>query len=426
MSILQKTKQVTDQRVNCYKRFLKMSMAGFVIGLIGCGFLFDIDQTIKLQGTVVSENHRKSVQSPEADVIKEVYVREGDTVKENDILLVLQSSQEEAELKKLQVTLADFYLKQDRLRSEIAQKKSLTFSEQSRNFDSVHLMEEGRPREQHIFQQRKTTWQAFQVAYVKQVAQLNTSISALQKQTISKEQQLNLIREEVAGQRQLYDKGLVAKSRYYATKRRQNELEEQLMLADGQIRKYQDQILQLKAQNRQKLSEREAELQLDLQKTAQNIRVAEQQIKILNDQIAQKIIRAPVDGVTFNMRALHPGYVTKAVETLMYIVPREETLVIDSRLPDREITKVDLNMETRIYPLASNRLFDQPIMGKVDRISNDALSLEEQAENQYLVRIIPNSRNNILPGMTVDMYLLRGEISLLTYVMRPLLERFDI
>jgi|GEM_PF-5162469 len=426
MSILEQTKRVSENRVRTHKRLLRGSMIGFVVGLIGCGLLLDIDQTVKVQGTVVSENHRKSVHSPEAAIVKAVYVREGDHVKKHDVLLRLKSDQEEAELKKRQIQLADLYLLRDRLNSELAQKNNIVFSAKTITFDQQHLQGQGQPKEQNLFNQRKTAWQAFHQAYVRRISQLKTSIVSLSEQSKSKQQQLALITEEVAGLKQLFEKGLVAKSRYFAVKRKQSELQEQMMLAKSRMHEQKDQVQQITAQQRQKLSEREADLQERLQKANQDIRITAEQMKILDQQIAQKVIRAPADGVTFNMRALHAGYVTKSVETLMYIVPEEETLVIDSRLPDREITKITLDMETRIYPLSSNSLFDQPVEGKVQRISSDALSSEEQTDNQYLVRVAPNSKNNFIPGMTVDMYFLSGKVSLLNYIIRPLLERLDV
>lgn len=399
-------------------------MLGFLLLAIFALSQLPIEQKVRVQGTVTQENHRKSIQSAASSIIKSVFVEEGQHVQEGELLLKLFDEKQAADLKQIEDKLVNLYLTRDRLKSEVEELSEIYYSQDLEEFPNatVSLL---KIKEDQIFQNRQNSWKAYKISISHQIKQLETQITSFEKQSFAKNDQLLLIKEEVSDLEKLYEDGLVPKSRYFALQRRLSEIEEQITVMDLRAIRNKDRILELKAQYSKQQSDRTEGIFKNLRDTDEKISNTLNQLKVSQKQNNETEIRAASDGVVFNMKALHKNYVVKSAETLMQIVPDEERLVIDCLIPDHLISKLEQKMQAKIIPQTSNTFFEYPMNGEIERISNDALSRENQENNHYIVRLrLENDQNRLISGMSVDLHLITGKISILEYVLLPIKNRF--
>ena len=98
--------------------------AGWVLTLVGAGSFFlwaslaPLDEGIPVQGTVVVSGKRKAVQSLGAGVMSQILVREGQTVRQGEVLFRLDQTQVEADVQSLRAQYRMAWASQARWQSE--------------------------------------------------------------------------------------------------------------------------------------------------------------------------------------------------------------------------------------------------------------------------------------------------------------------
>ena len=115
------------------------------------------------------------------------------------------------------------------------------------------------------------------------------------------------------------------------------------------------------------------------------------------------------------------------------LVPANEPLLIEAKLPIGDIGMVRVGQDARIQLVSAVARGFQPIKGKVVHISPDSV-LDEQKMPHYRVRIAPDSnafdhrgtRYPLMPGVPVSVAILTGERSLFGYLAGPITDGFHM
>jgi HlyD family secretion protein len=143
-------------------------------------------------------------------------------------------------------------------------------------------------------------------------------------------------------------------------------------------------------------------------------------------------LRAPVDGVVFNLGPKLPGVVAQPGEALLQVVPNE-SLIARVQVANADIANVQPGMSVDVrldaYPFTEYG----SVKGTVSRVSGEALTdsttgqtvfpVEVRLEQQFLER--NNERHPILPGMTVVANIRVRERAPISYVADELIKAID-
>jgi HlyD family secretion protein len=267
------------------------------------------------------------------------------------------------------------------------------------------------------------------------VAQTNEEIRGLSAQQAAKEAELELIKKELTGVAELYQKNLVSISRFTQLQRDQTRIqgERGQLIADiararGKISETELQIIQIDQDFR-------TEVLKDLRESQGKIAELKERVTAAEDQLKRIDLRSPQTGYVHQLAVHTVGGVISNGELIMQIVPRADELVVEAKVAPNDIDQIATGSTAIVKVMAGNQRTTPEIIGVITRVSADLAREQQQNSAQptpayYTVRIalpageVARLRDiHLLPGMPVEVFIQTYERSPLQYLLKPLQEQ---
>jgi HlyD family secretion protein len=401
-------------------------------GVGGWAATMPISGALIASGSIVVESSAKKVQHPTGGVVGELRVRDGDRVRAGDVVARLDQTVTRANLAIITKGLDELTARKARLASERDGTATLVFpatlTTRTKDPDIAQIME----GEHKLFELRRSARSGQKAQLRQQAAQLLEEIGGLTAQQKAKIQEIALINRELEGVRELFKKNLVQLPRLTQLEREATRLNgEQAQLvasvaqAKGKIAEIELKILQVD----QDLS---SDVAKELRETDAKIGEFVERKISAEDQLQRIEIRAPQDGTVFQLSVHTVGGVIGPAETIMLIVPDNDSLTVEAKVNPQEIEQVQLNQKTVLRFSAFNAATTPEINGYVSRISADTTSDQRTGQTYYTVRIaIPSEElsrlgdSKLVPGMPVECFVQTGERTAFSYLLKPLRDQMN-
>ncbi|MBE9180070.1 HlyD family type I secretion periplasmic adaptor subunit [Oculatella sp. LEGE 06141] len=442
------------------KRLTQVIIIGMTAG-VGWSIMTRVDVVIPARGRLDPISQSQAIQSRVGGVVTAVLVREGEQVKQGQLLMQLDKT---ALLNQLQTLM----LQQEQLVKETA---VLRMARQDAPLNSLYqtvgevppeLMNRVQTRLLLVAQltndpsslsaDQRQRYELFEQQLADRVAVTSLQGSSLQTQIASMETQLDKtefqmqVEQELLSQLQpLLEQGAISRTDFLRRAVDVNALQSQMN--QDQLQKRQLQLTQMQAQvtGRQLMTETYQELQSQLAaldaefdttiKTNQNQMIqVNSQLNQVQIDLKQQDLRAPVDGIVFNMGPKLPGIVAQPGQSLMQVVP-SESLIARVQVANADIANIRVGMpvDVRIdaYPFTEYGSVD----GIVTKVGSEALAVSEQnaaqtvfpveirLEQQFLER--GEERLTLVPGMSLVANIKVRDRSPISYVAEELIKAFD-
>ena len=395
-----KTKQVPKS--------VKMSVYSFgflIIFLIVWGTISEIDTTISASGKITTVVPNVEVQSNYNSVVKEVLVKKGESVNKGDPLVTFDATLQKADKMKLDYQLSVVNSKIDRLK-----KQSLL-----RNSSSVSNPND--ERQSRIFKDKKDQ-------YLAKMASLNQQIG-------STEDDLKFIKEQVDIQKklenskvELFDLDLVAEAQVLAEKNKSLSLEKEFTKTNNKLS-------ELKSNRKEYNSQFFGGINDELVGLEDQRMSLREDLKKLERQQTDVVVRAPSDGMILNLHSLYPGAVITQGKSVVTLVPTGVELLTVFDVDPSDISKLipDTSVKIQLNALPAQKHGE--LKGKLIYVSADTVdkNVDGNPGNFYRARaqIIENELKdtppgfNLMPGMKVSGKFRVGQRRLITYFIYPLI-----
>ena len=387
------------------------------------------------QGRLVVESSVKKVQHPNGGMVGQIFVKEGSVVKEGDVLIRLDDTVTRSSLAATRSQLDEARAREARLLAERDGAESVTFPSDLLSRIHETVVAAAVRGQDKLFQSRRMARNGQQAQLRERVKQSNEEIAGLIAQQQSKENEIKLMHEELAGVSQLYQQKLVNIQRYTGVQRDQARLEgergqliSQIALARAKMSETELQILQLDQDFR-------TDVLKELRETQGQIAVLGEKLITAEDQLKHIDIRAPQSGTVHQLTVHTIGGVVANGETVMQIVPLADKLIVEARIPPQDIDQVALGSTTTVRIMAGNQRTMTDLFGEVTLVGADLTKDKDQANqpnNQpyYLVRVsLPEQEVARLkelkpvPGMPAEIFIRTRERTPLQYLLKPLNEQ---
>ncbi len=401
-----------------------MRLALVAIAATTCGFIVwaavaKVSEIAVATGQVIPTDRVQQIQHLEGGIVAAIHVRDGDLVEAGSTLIRLDGSGAAAELKQMRARRMGLALQAERLRA-FADGREPDFSNAGNDHADLVLDQRA------IYALQVATHESQRRVFVEQIAQNEAQLALLDEREVALIRQRDILAEELALRRTLYEKQLHSKVLFLDSQREVAEIEGEIATL-ARERVLTERAL---AETWSRLGELENTLKRDalaeMGGVSRELAEVEEAMLKLEDRVDRLEIRAPIRGIVKGLNVHTVGGVIGSGDTAVEVVPVNDDLVVEARLSPRDVGHVAVGQPATVKVLSYDYARFGGIDGELESISASSF-IDENGEAFYvaLVRLDqtyvgqdPN-RNRVLPGMTVQADIETGGKTILEYLLKP-------
>jgi protease secretion system membrane fusion protein len=409
---------------------------GWLLLLVGFGgFLLwaglaPLDAGTPASGLVVVSGNRKAVQPLTGGKISEISVKDGDLVKEGQVLVRLDPTQARSQL---DIATGQWYSSmavEARMMAERLGLDTIRFPEELLKNQTDPRAANAISLQTALFLTRKRTF-AGEMAVVKEsIGGTLAQIQGLEESKKAKQEQLRLLQEELRNQRELANEGYLPRNRLSEQERLVASINGAISEDIGNIGRARQSVAEAKARMNTREQELRKELESQLTEVQKESSALVNRIQALKFELANTEIKAPVEGIVVGLSVHTIGGVVGAGAALMEIVPASERLKIEAQIAPHLIDKVHPGLDVDIMFPAFNQATTPHVPGKLVNVSADVLFEQKQNLPYYKASVEVTEEgmkalrhHQIRPGMPAEVFMRAGERTFLSYLFKPLKDR---
>ncbi|KJV69552.1 HlyD family type I secretion periplasmic adaptor subunit [Candidatus Neoehrlichia procyonis] len=427
--------------------------AGLVIIIMFFGFFgiwaatAPLDGAVIAVGEVMSSLNRQIVQHLEGGIIKKISVQEGEIVQKNQPLIYLNDTAAKANLAILQEKMLVLLTTEARLTAIKNNLNNITFPSNVYTLSDIQTVNKVLDNQQQLFLSYRKNISG-QIKILKQrIKQLRQELSGLSAQLTSETKQYTLITEELNTKKKLLKSGYISKPYILNLERLHAEAQGKLGHIKAAIASTQQKIGENKLEIINIINNMQDKTNIELKDTDSAIADLKERLRAAKDVLTRTIIRSPQNGIVTGLKYHTEGGVVSPGSNIMDIVPIDEDLVIEAKIPTRHIEEI-LSAQSNSKNIISNdkyiglkakvRLSAYNIRkfglanGIMTQVSADAFS-EYNGTRYYSIRIvIPKSLQlgkfkniKLYPGMPAEVFIITQSRTLLNYLLTPITSTFE-
>lgn len=412
---------------------------GLLLVLLGFGgflmwsWLAPLDAGIMATGTVKVTSNRKTIQHLTGGTIDSILVREGDSVKKGQELVRLDSTQAISEQGVISAQYIVSKAVENRLEAERDGVEKITFDPDFiARFKADPRFVASLTLQRNLFETRLLGL-AGEISILREnFLSAQQQVKGLQQIYAARADQLRFLQEELAGARILAAESYIPRNRVLELERSAADLRASQAENLNNIARTRSQVEELGLRILQREYDYRKEVQSQLTDIQKENTSLSDRLRALDYQVKHTVIRSPIDGMVQGINVSTIGGVIQPGFKIMDIVPGDEPLQVDAMIPVQAIDKMVPGLPVIIAFPAFNHAQTPNIPGRVLTISADRLIDEENKQPFYLaqIEVSPDGMsmlgtNRIRPGMPATVTIKTGERNLLSYLIKPLVDRID-
>ena len=415
-------------------------LRGLVVILFGVGgFLLwsvkaPLDAGVVADGTVTVSSNRKTLQHLSGGRVTAIDVKEGDTVKKDQVLVRLDKTPLEMRYSALGAQYLSAKTIEERLLAErdglevIVLDASLT-----QQFSGSKRLVEARQLQARLFETRRKTVQDEVAMLEENLEGLVGQINNLNKVKGFRDHQFSLISRELGAIRSLSEKNYYPKAQMLVLEREAAEISGSISEDILNIAKLKSQQNEIKIKLYQVRHEYVQEVESELTSKQKELSMLEDERISTRHELDNTEIRSPINGTVLDVKVSTIGGVIQPGEHLMDIVAAGQPLQIDARIPVHAIDKMAPGLMVDVLFPALNHALLPSVPARVLTVSADRL-IDEATQQPYYLAEVQVSREGvrllgdykIKAGMPASVTIKTGERTFLSYLFKPLLARLEL
>ena len=380
-------------------------------------------------GNLSASSQTKLITHPTGGVLSELLVADGQRVAEGQVLLRLDTNVAQTTAAVSADGVAALAARRKRLEAELTGAGNAQFATID-GVDRDPAIRTSIAREQELFQARRAETEAQVGMLAARLRQLEAEITGHRSRIVSLRNQQSLLAPELEGLRKLYQQELV-------TINRLNEIERSDVVLRGEIAAAEASIRQAQA--------RMTETSREISYARQNLRTSagqelnqvvtelgEGRLRLVDagDALERATIRSPQSGVVDSVAYVTPGSFVPPGQTILRIVPDQDKLLAEVRVNPADIEQVRVGQDVRLR-FSTLQLEKSPeILGTVAFVSPERVEDPQTGQPYFRVKIDSSTqelnaigKTALVNGMPLEAYISTGEQSLMSYLLKPLIDQ---
>ncbi|MBR9728195.1 HlyD family type I secretion periplasmic adaptor subunit [Shewanella intestini] len=417
--------------------------------MMGCFFIWayfsKLDQVTSGEGKVIPSSQIQIIESLDGGVLQEIFVQEGIMVEKGQPLARIDDTrfrsdfdQQEQEVFGLQANIIRMRAELDSIvisgmdanwRQQIKITKSpLVFSDELTNNEPELIQ-----RQQQEYSGRIDSLNNQLEILIRQIQQRQQETQELASRITTLTKSFQLVSKELELTRPLARKGIVPEVELLKLERTVNDIQGELKtlrLLRPKVKASMDEAI---LKRREAVLSFAADLRAQLNESQNNLsRMNQAQIGAF-DKVSKAVITSPVIGTIKSIHINTLGGVVQPGEEIIEIVPSEDKLLIETKIPPKDIAFLYPGLPAVVKVTAYDFTRYGGLKGVVEHISADT-SQDEDGNSFYTIRVRTQESSlqkddgtpmPIIPGMLTSVDIITGQRTILEYILNPILRAKD-
>lgn len=374
-------------------------------------------------GEVIPFGNIKRVQHLEGGIVKKILVKEGDIVKKDQPLVELESTASESSVNELNIRAASLRINIIRLSAELADKDTMEFD---KDLLSQHasLVEQARG----VFKANREQLLNNLKSQDQLISQRAQSCKELEVRVRNAKERRNLLKEQISISTSLLKDDLTSRYQHLELLKQANVLDGEIEENSLALKRIESALAEQESKKKAMISAYKKDIQGELEQNRRDNDELTERMRKFQDSLHRAVLRAPVDGIVKTLYVVTEGGVVAPGFTLMDIVPQDAQLIIEAKLPTKDIGYVKVGQKALLRLSSADAFKYTDLEGDVIAISPDTF-ISPQGMPYYKVSISTkqayfgdgDSRYMLSPGMQLEVSIQTGERTVLQYIFDPVL-----
>ena len=382
-----------------------------------------IDVLVRAEGKVIPSSQLQVVQSLEGGIVREILVKAGDAVKQEQTLLKLDATQFASTYGENQVKRAALEAQIARLRAEAnGTPLELSVPDNAPRLKAIfnneialyHKQQQQLETEQHILKA--------------QIQQKNLELQDTRAQLKELKKGYELIRKEIQINEKLVRRGYASEVDLLKLKREASQMRSQITTLENAIPKLESEIQEAQAKLRASQQEFSNKAHEQLTRALSELAALQQTQAALADRVKRTALKSPVNGIVKRVLINTVGGVIKPGDPVVEIVPEDDALIIEAQVAPKDIGFLRPGQKAKVKFTAYDYAIYGGLEGIVKRISADTIT-DEEGNSYYIVHIYtdrnflgsPERPLPLVPGMIAKVDIITGKHSVMHYLLKPII-----
>jgi membrane fusion protein, protease secretion system len=262
------------------------------------------------------------------------------------------------------------------------------------------------------------------------LAGLDLQLKGITESRDNKKIQLETLKEQLVGMRDLAKEGYIARNRVLELERLYAQVNGAISEDVGNIGRIQKQILETRMRMAQRREEYQKEVRTQLTDVQRDAESLANRLDATDFELSNTDVKAPTDGMVVGLTVFTNGGVVSPGFNMMDVVSLDDALVVEGQVPVHLIDKVHVGLTVEMMFSAFNQNRTPHVNGEIKVVSGDRLTDPKTGMPYYIVRaqVTPDGMKKlkglkVRPGMPVDLFIKTGERSMLNYLTKPIMDR---
>ncbi|MDB5453967.1 MAG: type secretion rane fusion protein HlyD family [Caulobacteraceae bacterium] len=405
----------------------------FFVGFLGWAAFAPMDQAAYAPAKVTVAGHRQTVQHREGGVVQAIFVKEGQQVQKDQVLVQLAGADVEAQDRSLAATVIGLKAQRARLLAEQlggpiqwpAEFQAMTPADRD-EVERAMKVQLGQ------LNARASTLSAQGGVYGQRAAQLNEEIKGYQRQIVSTDTQMRLIGEEIVGMKTLNERGYAPLTQVRALERQLAQLESQRASLVANIASSRERIGETRLENVQTTRTQQEDTAKQIRDVDFQLNDALPKYQAAHDQLARTQIRAPASGTVVGLTVYNVGSVVGPGQKILDVVPAKAPLVLEATVSPNDADDLHIGQVTQVRFTGMHERSLPRLTGTLSRLSADSFTDEKTGQSYFTAEVtvpvaevdeIRKSRGkdfDLKPGMPAQVLVPLKKRTALQYLFEPL------
>ena len=416
-----------DDELPLSKHLLLVSIFSFFILFIVWANFAELDEVTRGQGKIIPSSDVQALQSLDPGIIDEFLVKEGDAVKQGQVLVRLRNIEAASDLGANRARYLGLLAAITRLQAEAEGKDTVVFPDEVIKGSSNSVTEE-----MNAFKADKLQLQGQVNVLQQQLTQKGQEVDEINTKIGDLRGVISLLRQEMDMIKPLVERGSAPKLELLQRQRDMKEKTTELNGLMASLPRAKSAVEEAKARIEEAHKTARAQAQSALADKLTQMNEIRERLTALKERKTRKEIRSPVDGTIQEISVKTVGGVVRAGEDIIKIVPKDDQLIVEARVKPRDRAFIYPGQQAVIKVSAYDFSIYGGLKAELLDISADTIK-DEKGQIFYRVRlrtfdkVLKHKGEDlpIIPGMVATVDILTGKKTVMEYLLKPIIKTLN-